>query len=71
MAFRMSAQSDCAQSWSLFKEALKADLQDTQGEATREGIHLGAMAGTADMVLRRYAPTNSSVSSWPGRSSRW
>ncbi|MDX1885744.1 beta-phosphoglucomutase family hydrolase [Mycolicibacterium sp. 120270] len=51
----VSAQSDGAQSWSLFKEALKADLQDTQGGTTREGIHLGAMAGTADMVLRCYA----------------
>jgi trehalose/maltose hydrolase-like predicted phosphorylase len=51
----VSAQSDSAQSWSLFKEALKADLQDTQGGTTREGIHLGAMAGTADMVLRCYA----------------
>ncbi|HET7665461.1 MAG TPA: beta-phosphoglucomutase family hydrolase, partial [Mycobacterium sp.] len=51
----VSAQSDCAHSWSLFKEALKADLQDTQGGTTREGIHLGAMAGTADMVLRCYA----------------
>lgn len=51
----VSARSDCAHSWSLFKEALKADLQDTQGGTTREGIHLGAMAGTADMVLRCYA----------------
>ncbi|OSC32071.1 family 65 glycosyl hydrolase [Mycobacterium vulneris] len=51
----VSAQSDCAHSWSLFKEALKADLQDTQDGTTREGIHLGAMAGTADMVLRCYA----------------
>jgi beta-phosphoglucomutase family hydrolase len=48
------AQTDRAHSWSLFKEALKADLQDTQGGTTREGIHLGAMAGTADMVLRCY-----------------
>jgi beta-phosphoglucomutase family hydrolase len=51
----VSAQSDCTQSWSLFKEALKADLQDTQGGTTREGIHFGAMAGTADIVLRCYA----------------
>jgi trehalose/maltose hydrolase-like predicted phosphorylase len=49
------AQIDRAHSWSLFSEALKADLQDTQGGTTREGIHLGAMAGTADIVLRCYA----------------
>jgi beta-phosphoglucomutase family hydrolase len=49
------ARMDRAQSWSLFTEALKADLEDTQGGTTREGIHLGAMAGTADMVLRCYA----------------
>jgi beta-phosphoglucomutase family hydrolase len=51
----VSARIDRAHSWELFKEALKADLQDTQGGTTREGIHLGAMAGTADMVLRCYA----------------
>lgn len=39
----------------MFKEALRADLEDTQGGTTREGIHVGAMAGTADMVLRCYA----------------
>jgi beta-phosphoglucomutase family hydrolase len=49
------ARTDRAHSWSLFEEALKADLDDTQGGTTREGIHLGAMAGTADMVLRCYA----------------
>ncbi|MDT5135571.1 MAG: hypothetical protein QOE41_4882 [Mycobacterium sp.] len=51
----VSARIDRAHSWALFKEALKADLEDTQGGTTREGIHLGAMAGTADMVLRCYA----------------
>jgi trehalose/maltose hydrolase-like predicted phosphorylase len=49
------ARIDRVHSWSLFKEALKADLEDTQGGTTREGIHLGAMAATADMVLRCYA----------------
>jgi trehalose/maltose hydrolase-like predicted phosphorylase len=51
----VSARMDRAHSWALFKEALKADLEDTQGGTTREGIHLGAMAATADMVLRCYA----------------
>ena len=49
------ARTNRARSWSLFEQALEADLADTQGGATREGIHLGAMAGTADMVMRCYA----------------
>lgn len=48
------ARTDRAASWQLFTQALAADLDDTQGGTTREGIHLGAMAGTADMVLRCY-----------------
>ncbi|WP_424348507.1 beta-phosphoglucomutase family hydrolase [Kocuria sp. CH-021] len=49
------ARTDRARSWTLFEHALRADLDDTQGGTTREGIHLGAMAGTADMVIRCYA----------------
>ncbi|MEN4473895.1 HAD-IA family hydrolase [Mycolicibacterium cosmeticum] len=48
------ARSDRRGSWSLFSEALQADLADTQGGTTREGVHVGAMAGTADMVIRCY-----------------
>ncbi|PLC13504.1 beta-phosphoglucomutase [Kocuria flava] len=48
------ARTDRARSWTLFDHALRADLDDTQGGTTREGIHLGAMAGTADMVMRCY-----------------
>ncbi|WP_054812645.1 glycoside hydrolase family 65 protein [Nocardia arizonensis] len=48
------ARSDRAMSWGLFAQALEADLGDTQGGTTREGVHIGAMAGTADMVLRCY-----------------
>jgi beta-phosphoglucomutase family hydrolase len=48
------ARSDRQQSWSLFTQALDSDLADTQGGTTREGLHIGAMAGTADMVLRCY-----------------
>ncbi len=44
-----------AQAWTLFREALDADLDDTQGGTTREGIHLGAMAGTVDLVIRAIA----------------
>lgn len=46
---------DEARSWAVFREALIADLDDTQGGTTREGIHLGAMAGTVDMVARSFA----------------
>lgn len=46
------ARSDREQSWELFTQALECDLDDTQGGTTGEGVHLGAMAGTSDMVLR-------------------
>ncbi|MCY0906403.1 beta-phosphoglucomutase family hydrolase [Arthrobacter sp. H14-L1] len=49
------ARTDRARSWSLFEQALEADLADTQGGTTHEGVHVGAMAGTADMVMRCYA----------------
>jgi len=48
------ARSDRQRSWSYFKEALAADVADTQGGTTAEGIHLGAMAGTLDIVQRCY-----------------
>ncbi len=46
------ASSDQAQSWRWFQYALKSDLTDIQGGTTREGIHLGAMAGTTDLFQR-------------------
>lgn len=49
------ARSDRHRSWSLFCQALDSDLADTQGGTTREGVHLGAMAGSVDLVLRCYA----------------
>lgn len=48
-------RSDRQGSWSLFTRALDSDLADIQGGTTREGVHIGAMAGTVDMVLRCYA----------------
>ncbi len=39
----------------LFRDALRSDIGDVQGGTTPEGIHLGAMAGTVDIVLRHYA----------------
>jgi beta-phosphoglucomutase family hydrolase len=44
-----------AQAWELFRDALVADLDDTQGGTTAEGVHLGAMAGTIDIVTRAFA----------------
>lgn len=49
------ARLDRSRAWSVFREALDADLDDTQGGTTREGVHLGAMAGTVDLVLRAFA----------------
>jgi alpha,alpha-trehalase len=46
------ARSDRAHSWQLFTHALEADISDVQGGTTAEGIHLGAMAGTVDLVQR-------------------
>jgi len=48
------ARSDRELSWNLFKEALESDISDIQGGTTNEGIHLGAMAGTVDLIQRCY-----------------
>ena len=41
-------------SWDLFTGALRSDFVDIQGGTTKEGIHLGSMAGTIDIVLDCY-----------------
>ncbi|MFC9504848.1 glycoside hydrolase family 65 protein [Streptomyces sp. NPDC057002] len=38
--------------WKFCQEALRGDIADLQGGTTGEGIHLGAMAGTLDLVQR-------------------
>jgi alpha,alpha-trehalase len=48
------ARSDRERSLEYLEEALRSDLDDTQGGTTGEGIHLGAMAGTVDLVQRCY-----------------
>lgn len=50
----VSARSDRQRSWRLFTAALRSDLEDSQGGTTPEGIHLGAMAGTVDLIERGY-----------------
>jgi alpha,alpha-trehalase len=48
------ARSDRPRSFRLFQEALWSDVGDIQMGTTAEGIHLGAMAGTVDLVKRGY-----------------
>jgi len=48
------SRSSRRRSWTLFKQVLKSDINDIQGGTTSEGIHLGAMAGTVDLIQRCY-----------------
>jgi trehalose/maltose hydrolase-like predicted phosphorylase len=50
----VASRLDRPASWRYFLEALALDLHDSQGGTTREGIHLGAMAGTVDILTRCY-----------------
>ncbi len=49
------ADRDPDESWRRFLVALGSDVEDVQGGTTREGIHLGVMAGTLEVIQRRYA----------------
>lgn len=49
------ARSHPDAAWAMFKTALSSDLDDVQGGTTAEGIHLGAMAGTVDLVMRGFS----------------
>jgi beta-phosphoglucomutase family hydrolase len=46
------ARSDRPRSMKFFAEALQSDVTDIQQGTTQEGIHLGAMAGTVDLIQR-------------------
>ena len=46
------ARSDRQRSMTYFAEALQSDVSDIQQGTTAEGVHLGAMAGTVDLVQR-------------------
>ncbi|MBL4556740.1 MAG: hypothetical protein JKP98_04775 [Rhodobacteraceae bacterium] len=48
------ARSDRQRSWELALTALESDIADIQDGTTPEGIHLGAMAGTVDLIQRCY-----------------
>jgi trehalose/maltose hydrolase-like predicted phosphorylase/beta-phosphoglucomutase-like phosphatase (HAD superfamily) len=46
------ARYEPEEAWRFLQRALESDVADVQGGTTAEGIHLGAMAGTVDIVLR-------------------
>lgn len=48
------ADLDPEASWEMFLTALNSDVGDVQGGTTGEGIHLGVMAGTLDLIQRGY-----------------
>jgi alpha,alpha-trehalase len=48
------AALDPESSWDRFVVALESDIGDVQGGTTKEGIHLGVMAGTLDLIQRGY-----------------
>lgn len=50
----VEARGDRARSWDFLVQALESDLADIQGGTTHTGVHLGAMAGSIDMVTRCY-----------------
>ena len=46
------ARSDRPSAMTFFAEALQSDVSDSQHGTAAEGVHLGAMAGTVDQVVR-------------------
>ncbi len=48
---------DPESSWERFLIALESDVGDVQGGTTQEGIHMGVMAGTLDLMQRAYPGT--------------
>ncbi len=45
---------DPESSWKRFLIALESDVSDIQGGTTKEGIHMGVMSGTLDLLQRGY-----------------
>jgi trehalose/maltose hydrolase-like predicted phosphorylase len=48
------ADLDPERAWEMFMTALESDIGDIQGGTTQEGIHMGVMAGTLDLIQRGY-----------------
>ena len=51
------ADLDPPGSWERFMLALESDVSDLQGGTTKEGIHMGVMSGTLDVLQRTYVGT--------------
>jgi trehalose/maltose hydrolase-like predicted phosphorylase len=51
------AELDPESSWERYMVALESDVGDVQGGTTQEGIHMGVMAGTLDLIQRGYLGT--------------
>ena len=51
------ARLDVEASWERFLVALESDVGDVQGGTTKEGIHMGVISGTLDLLQRSYAGT--------------
>jgi trehalose/maltose hydrolase-like predicted phosphorylase len=49
---------DPESSWQRFLVALESDIGDVQGGTTKEGIHMGVMSGTLDLLQRGYVGAN-------------
>jgi len=52
------ADLDPESSWERYMVALESDVGDVQGGTTQEGIHMGVMAGTLDLIQRGYLGTD-------------
>ena len=50
----VAARRDRRASWDLFLQALHSDVSNARAGTTAEGIHLGAMVGTLDLIQRCY-----------------
>lgn len=48
------AQAAPKRSWHFYRRTLETDLHALKGESIAEGVHLGAMGGTLDILQRRY-----------------
>lgn len=48
------ARSGRENSWELLEETLRRNIEDVPSGTTAEGIHLGAIAGTVDLIERGY-----------------
>jgi trehalose/maltose hydrolase-like predicted phosphorylase len=48
------SECDCEKSWQFFMETLFADISGASSGETKNGIHLGAMAGTVHLLQHHY-----------------